>query len=113
MPEYDLMGYGLLGGYWTFEPWAVGSGMIETLSPPPLNGKVYLKDIEGVELIFSARVVSQGFDHKTKLYRSELKDAVSAIYKNGVEFTDEDSDAILTEIATGAGETYDDGVIVP
>lgn len=107
--EYNLLDYGLLDGYLTFEPWAVASGMATTALPPPLNGKVFLETIDGADRIFTARVVRQQFNHKTGLYQSELRDAFSSVYKNGVEFVSETADDILSEIAEGAGEYYTGG----
>ena len=107
--EYDLSDYTIIGGEFTFEPWAIGSGTVTTILPPPLYGTVYLKTIDGENRLFTAKIVRRQYNHKTGLYVSELKDAVSAVYKNGVEFESETDDDILSEIAEGAGIYYSRG----
>ena len=107
--ESNLLNYTIIEGEFTFEPWAIGSGMVTTVLPLPLNGMVYLTTIDGANRLFTARVVRRQYNHKTGLYVSELKDAVSAVYKNGVEFESETDDDILSEIAEGAGIDYSGG----
>lgn len=111
IPEnnFDLSSFNLMGGYWTFEPWGVGSGMAETILPPPPNARVYLTDSENWNILFTARVTRQTYNHKTGLYHSELKDAMSTIFPEGIEFEETNSNDIMYELADAVDEWFDEG----